>query len=84
MKAHDATTSADPLALLEAHGTYMSPADEAEIIDRALVVEDVGWLALRTCMCGARIEGFDEYTNHLIEVFRAAQGQPGVADAEGR
>ena len=54
------------VSILEAHAVYLSDQDEAEVIQRA--VEDVGELALRTCLCGARIDGFDSYTDHLREV----------------
>ena len=56
------------IATLSAHGVYLSDADESELIKRFVQFDDVA-LALRTCMCGARIDGFDEYWNHLYEVF---------------
>lgn len=31
---------------------------------------DVADLAVRTCMCGKKIDGFYEYADHLKEVFR--------------
>ncbi len=30
--------------------------------------DDVADLALRTCMCGRRLEGFDDYFEHLRSV----------------
>ena len=33
---------------------------------------DVADLAIRTCGCGIRIDGFYEYTDHLIAVFEEA------------
>ena len=59
----------DVIATLSAHGVYLSDADESELIERFVQFDDVAFLALRTCMCGARIDGFDEYWNHLHEVF---------------
>jgi hypothetical protein len=52
-------------AVIEAHGPYMSDEDEAEIIHRMVESADVADLALRTCMCGRRLEGFDDYFEHL-------------------
>lgn len=72
------------LTTLRAHFVYMSDSDEDELHVRALQVQlggveavfrgaaapgDVADLALRTCMCGARIDGFDEYAIHLEAVF---------------
>jgi hypothetical protein len=67
---HDQTTvgSMDALARLEAHSVFLSDADEAELIRRAFESDDVGELSLRTCLCGARIDGFDEYAIHLRDV----------------
>jgi hypothetical protein len=31
---------------------------------------DMADFALRTCMCGHRVEGFDDYHYHLTEVAR--------------
>jgi hypothetical protein len=55
----------DPVRALLDHTVYLSEADEAEILRRAWETDDVGELALRTCRCGARIDGFDEYSDHL-------------------
>jgi hypothetical protein len=71
------------MSVFDAHGPYMSDADEGEIIDRLWAnVEsilggrrtgnDVAVLALRTCMCGRRLEGFDDYFEHLRAVVREA------------
>jgi hypothetical protein len=57
------------LAALDAHGVYLSEADEAELIRRVAVTGDVGDLSLRTCQCGVRVDGFDAYWEHLREVF---------------
>jgi hypothetical protein len=59
----------DPIRVVLDHAVYLSEADEAEILRRASETADVGELALRTCQCGAQIDGFDMYTDHLHEVF---------------
>ena len=56
------------LALLDAHGPFMSDSDESEIIRRMVESDDVADLALRTCMCGRRLDGFDDYFEHLRAV----------------
>jgi ribulose-5-phosphate 4-epimerase/fuculose-1-phosphate aldolase len=66
----------DPHAPLESHGPYMSDEDEAEIIRRMVESDDVAELALRTCMCGRRLEGFDDYFEHLRAVVREATQLP--------
>lgn len=69
------------LVLLAQHVPSLSDGDEQEIIERAfrMVQEsfsikepetDVADLALRTCSCGKKIDGFYEYVDHLTEVFR--------------
>ena len=68
-KDDDASIRSHPRAMLDAHGVYLSDSDEVEITRRLVEADDVGLLALRTCLCGARIDGFDEYWNHLREVF---------------
>ncbi len=57
---------------LEAHGPFMSDSDEAEIVRRIVESDDVADLALRTCMCGRRLEGFDDYFEHLQAVLAEA------------
>lgn len=54
----------------------MSDADEAEIIERVGADADVADLALRTCMCGRRLSGFDDYYEHLRAVLREATASP--------
>lgn len=54
----------------------MSDTDEAEIIRRIGTSHDVAELALRTCLCGRRLEGFDDYYEHLGGVLRAATPPP--------
>lgn len=61
------------LATLDAHGVYLSEVDEAELMRRVGVTDDVGELSLRTCQCGARVDGFDAYWQHLREVFSQAR-----------
>jgi hypothetical protein len=56
-----------PTAVLDAHGVYLSDSDEAEILRRVAEAGDPAELALRTCQCGARIDGFDAYFDHLYE-----------------
>ena len=56
------------LDTLIAHGPYLSDADEVEIDTRLVAGADVADLALRTCRCGARLDGFDAYHGHLVQV----------------
>jgi hypothetical protein len=48
----------------------MSDSDEAEIVRRVRADADVADLALRTCMCGRKLSGFDDYYDHLRVVLR--------------
>ena len=57
---------------IDAHGPFMSDSDEAEIIRRMGADVDVADLALRTCMCGRTLDGFDDYFEHLRAVVRGA------------
>ena len=50
---------------LRAHGTHLSDTDEVEINVRIAHGADIADLALRTCLSGARIDGFDAYWEHL-------------------
>ena len=59
------------LDALNAHGAYLSDADEAEIDARLAAGADVADLALRTCLCGTRLDGFDAYHAHLVQVLTA-------------
>lgn len=61
----------NPLDILNAHGPYLSEADESEIDTRIAGGPEVADLALRTCLCGARLDGFDAYHTHLVDVLRA-------------
>ena len=61
------------IEILKAHIPSMSPDNEDEILDRATNVIgtdelDVADLAIRTCSCGQRIDGFYEYVEHIKEV----------------
>ena len=71
-----------PLELLAQHGCFMSDDDEAEIDELVFAIVgssltfavgdptiDASHLAKRTCMCGERIDGFDEYHAHLVDIF---------------
>ena len=52
---------------LDSHGVYVSDANQLELEERLAAGADVADLALRTCLCGARIDGFDAYWEHLSE-----------------
>ena len=69
-------SATEVLNVLGAHGPYMSDADEGEIIRRISASDDVADLALRTCMCGRRLDGFDDYFEHLRVVLREAIQRP--------
>jgi len=60
------------VALLDAHGVYLSEADEARILESMTGDDDVADLALRTCLCGKSVDGFDEYHTHLRQVILAS------------
>jgi len=57
--------TAAAVALLDGHGPFMSHENEAEIIRLIAESDDVADLAVRTCMCGRSLSGFDDYFNHL-------------------
>jgi hypothetical protein len=68
-------------ALLAKHACYMSEENEAtidglrynmEFDKHGAPVADTADLALRTCLCGALLDGFDEYHAHLVDVFEKA------------
>ena len=55
------------LDVLNQHMVFLSDEDE-EAIDKAIYDgTNAADLALRTCLCGARLNGFDEYHQHLRE-----------------
>jgi hypothetical protein len=60
--------------ILTAHAAFLSTADEAEILARLGKDFDVGELGLRTCLCGARIDGFDAYWEHLSDMLANERG----------
>lgn len=60
------------LTVIGQHGCFISELDEARINVRRNDFDDEfdnADLALRTCMCGEKLDGFDEYTSHLRQVF---------------
>jgi hypothetical protein len=69
-------STTEVLRTLDAHGPFMSDADEEDIIRRVGTTDDVADLALRTCMCGRRLDGFDDYFEHLRAVLGAATQRP--------
>ena len=73
MESGESVQPTAALATLDAHGVYLSEADEAELIRRLAVTEDVAALSLRTCQCGVRVDGFDAYWEHLREVLSGAR-----------
>jgi hypothetical protein len=58
----------------------MSDEDEEVISRLGLEGADAAYLALRTCKCGAVIDGFDEYHEHLRREFIDA----GASSKSGR
>lgn len=67
------------IAVIDTHIPSLSDLDEEKIderiaeqmIDRDSDVDDADF-AVRTCACGAPIDGFYAYVDHLKEVIRAA------------
>lgn len=71
------------IGLLHEHHPSLTDANEEEITASVFAIvgesltfngrpgeeTDVASLAIRTCACGLRIDGFDEYVFHLGEVF---------------
>lgn len=66
------------LDILSAHAPYLSDADEAEIDARLVAGSDVADLALRTCLCGARLDGVDAYHVHLVQVLTREPDRTGA------
>jgi hypothetical protein len=64
----DAMSIDEMARILGAHYASMTPADEIEIDLRSARGDDAAELALRTCSCGRRLNGFYEYSDHLKEV----------------
>lgn len=62
------------IATLRRHIPSLTDEDDDTIIARSLwkdggEIADSADLAVRTCACGVRIDGFYEYVDHLISVF---------------
>jgi hypothetical protein len=47
----------------------LSDEDIEAIYQRAAAIDQAADLAIRTCSCGQRIDGFYEYVDHLISIF---------------
>lgn len=61
------------LAIIDQHIPSLSDADDDEIVAKAYwgpagEMADAADLAIRTCACGIRIDGFYEYVDHLKSV----------------
>lgn len=63
------------LDILDAHHTFMSNLNESDIDTLRFSIDaDTADLAIRTCTCGKRINGFDEYHDHIRnEIERAIE-----------
>lgn len=59
----------DPIATINAHVPSLSDEDIEAIYQRAAAIDQAADLAIRTCSCGQRIDGFYEYVDHLISIF---------------
>jgi hypothetical protein len=73
------------IEVIDAHTPSLTVSNEFDIglmiQQQALEADpDYADLAVRTCMCGKRIDGFYEYIDHLKEVLRDA----GLVDDTGR
>ena len=63
------------ISVIDQHIPSITDEIEEELTERAeqfgfSADGDVADLAIRTCHCGARIDGFYEYVDHLKEVLR--------------
>ena len=61
----------DPITLLNQHIPSLSDEDEKQI-ENVLRWDhwyDTADLAIRTCHCGKKIDGFYEYVDHLKDIF---------------
>lgn len=58
------------LELLKQHAPFLSEENDETMDERffASVMTDLDWadFAVRTCTCGTRFDGFDEYYDHLL------------------
>ncbi len=61
---------ADPVAILKAH--YASVTDRIEELDSPRDDEGEYVGDVRECACGLIVDGFYEYTDHLITLFEEA------------
>ena len=66
----------DCIAVIDAHIPSLRELDEEEIEiivgdgGGVIATADIGDLAIRTCHCGQRIDGFYEYVDHIKDVLR--------------
>jgi len=68
----------NPFEIIDAHIPSLTDEDAAYMADDVLSREyPPGWgyedLAVRTCACGVKIDGFYEYVDHLKAEFRKAE-----------
>ena len=63
-------------AVLFKHVPSLSDEDAAQIVENIVMITgshedqtDIADLALRTCSCGVRLDGFYQYVDHLNAVF---------------
>lgn len=67
MNLHDVRTPASKI--IKDHTPSISTIDENTLLDQLFAfdpdLDDVADLAIRTCHCGTRIDGFYEYTYHI-------------------
>ena len=68
------------LKVLREHACFISDRNQEEMEEQLATWwsrgddADVANLAIRTCLCGARIDGFDEYHAHLEEEVKKLSG----------
>jgi len=63
----------DAIAILNQHYAHLTDEDEVDIgfsLGFARDDVDLASLALRTCQCGVRVDGFYEYLDHLKAMLR--------------
>jgi len=59
-----------PQEILDEHACFIDKEIDEELFTRVFDEDrDVSEAALRKCRCGARIDGFDEYSVHLAQMF---------------
>lgn len=69
------------IEVIDAHIPSLTDEDDLAIDGAMYQVGNTNAdLAIRTCMCGKKIDGFYEYTDHLKEVLRDA----GLVETTGR